>query len=85
MTKTDFIHASVVFLGHVVGHCQVKPVTLKVEANNRIPPPNNRKEFMKFIGMIGYYRKFCKNLSQILAPLTDLLSSKVKFVWTELC
>ena len=40
---------------------------------------------MKFIGMIGYYCKFCKSLSQILAPLTDLLSSKVKFVWTELC
>ena len=40
---------------------------------------------MKFIGMIGYYRQFCKNPSQILAPLTDLLSSKVKFVWTELC
>ena len=82
LTKTDFLWY---FLGHVVGHGQVKPVTLKVEAINHIPPPNNRKELMKFIGMIGYYRKFCKNLSQILAPLTDLLSSKVKFVWTELC
>ena len=41
-TKTDFIHASVVFLGHVVGHGQVKPVTLKVEAINPIPPPKEK-------------------------------------------
>ena len=42
LTKTDFIHASVVFLGHVVGHGQVKSVTLKVEANNPIPPPKEK-------------------------------------------
>ena len=74
---------SVIFLGYVVGLGQVKPVVAKVEAINLIPTPCTRKQLMRFIGMIGYYRKFCNNLAQVLAPLTDLLSDKVKFVWTD--
>ena len=36
-------------------------------------------------GMAGYYRNFCLNFSDIAAPLTNLLSKKVKFVWTDDC
>lgn len=35
---------------------------------------------MRFLGMVGYYRSFCKNCSSVVAPLTDLLKAKVKFV-----
>ena len=35
--------------------------------------------------MAGYYRNFCFNFSEITAPLTNLLSKKVKFVWTDDC
>lgn len=36
--------------------------------------------------MVGFYRKFCPNLSTITAPLTSLIvSPKVKFVWTSQC
>ena len=35
--------------------------------------------------MAGYYRNFCLNFSEIAAPLTNLLSKKVKFVWTDDC
>ena len=33
--------------------------------------------------MAGYYRNFCFNFLEIAAPLTNLLSKKVKFVWTD--
>ena len=33
--------------------------------------------------MAGYYRNFCLNFSKIAASLTNLLSKKVKFVWTD--
>ena len=35
--------------------------------------------------MAGYYRNFCLNFSEIAAPLTNLLSKNVKFVWTDDC
>ena len=35
--------------------------------------------------MAGYYKNFCLNFLEIAAPLTNLLSKKVKFVWTDDC
>ena len=40
---------------------------------------------MRFLGMAGYYRKFCPNFSTISEPLTRLLRKNVKFDWTEQC
>lgn len=36
-----------------------------------------------FLGMAGYYHTFCKNLSDVVAPLTSLASPKLSFVWSE--
>ena len=33
--------------------------------------------------MVRYYRNFCKNFSAVASPLTDLLSTKTVFSWTE--
>lgn len=33
--------------------------------------------------MAGYYRGFCRNFSVVAAPLTDLLSPKVRFRWSD--
>ena len=35
--------------------------------------------------MAGYYRKFCDNFSVIAEPLTNLLSKRTKFIWTNDC
>ena len=40
---------------------------------------------MRFLGMAGYYRKFCDNFSVIDEPLTNLLSKRTKFIWTNDC
>ena len=40
---------------------------------------------MRFLGMAGYYRKFCNNFSAIAEPLTNLLGKKAKYVWTADC
>ena len=40
---------------------------------------------MRFLGMAGYYRKFCDNYSVLAEPLTNLPSERTKFIWTFDC
>ena len=35
--------------------------------------------------MAGYYRRFCKNFSVIVEPLTNLLGKRQSFVWSDAC
>ena len=82
LRKSEFCHARVVLLGYVVGQGQVAPVVAKVEAIHQYPVP---KDKMRFLGMAGYYRKFCHNFATITAPLTELPQKKQKFLWTPSC
>ena len=61
LAKTKVGRAFVTYLGHCVGQGQVKPVDAKVNAVVSFPTPTNRRELMHFLGMVGYYRKFCNN------------------------
>ncbi|XP_063585382.1 uncharacterized protein LOC134762766 [Penaeus indicus] len=85
LAKSEFGHAKVIFLGHVVGGGTVAPVTAKVEAILQYPTPTDRKSLQRFLGMAGYYRRFCPNFAHVSAPLTDLISPKKQFTWTSEC
>ena len=82
LTKSEFCHASLTFLGHLVGQGLVKPAEAKVEAISDFPVPSGNRQLMRFLGMAGYYRKFCYNFSVIAEPLTNLLGKRVKFILT---
>ena len=66
LVKCEFGRACVTYLGHVVGQGQVKPVNAKVEAIVNFPQPKTKREVMQFIGMAGFFRKFCKNFSEVV-------------------
>ena len=85
LAKSEFCHATLTFLGHVVGQGQVKPICAKVEAISVFPVPSCKRKLMRFLGMAGYYRKFCNNFSVIAEPLTNLLKKGTKFIWNDSC
>ena len=85
LAKSEFCHATLTFLGHVVGQGQVKPVEAKVKAISDFLVPTCKRQLMRFLGMAGYYRKFCNNFSIIAEPLTNLLIKQTKFIWTNGC
>ena len=85
LMKSEFGKATVKYLGHIVGQGQVRPLDAKIQTIVKYPIPTSQKELARFLGMAGYYRNFCLNFSDIAAPLTNLLSKKVKFVWTDDC
>ena len=84
LMKSEFGKATVKYLGHIVGQGQVRPLDAKIQTIAKFPIPTSRKELTRFLGMAGYYRNFCLNFSEIAAPLKNLLSKKVKFVWTQM-
>uniref|UniRef100_A0A1A8DUL4 ribonuclease H n=1 Tax=Nothobranchius kadleci TaxID=1051664 RepID=A0A1A8DUL4_NOTKA len=80
--KSDFVKATVTYLGKEVGQGSVRMLQDKIQAITEFPVPKTRRELRRFIGMVGYYRCLCKNFAVVASPLTDLLSSQVSFKWT---
>ena len=85
LAKCEFGKATVTYLGKEVGQGSVRTVADKVAAIMRFEAPQTRRDLRRFIGMTGYYRSFCKNFSTVVAPLTDLLSTKKPYVWSRDC
>ncbi len=85
LAKCSFAQATITYLGKVVGNGEVRPLSAKVQAICDYPVPITKKELMCFLGLVGYYRSFCRNFSSVVAPLTDHLKAKAKFVWSTNC
>jgi len=84
-SKCNLLQNSVEFLGHVVseGHVGVNPK--KIRDVTEWPTPISLKEVRGFIGLCSYYRRFVKDFSKIVAPLSALSEKNRKFCWTEEC
>ena len=85
LNKGEFCQAFVDYLGHTVGQGQAKPIMAKVDVINNFPTPTNKKQLMRFLGMIGFNRICCSNFATVVQPLTHLLRKDSKFIWSENC
>ena len=83
LAKCVFGKGTVLYLGQQVGQGKVCPVDAKVAVMAVFP--TTRRALRHFLGMIGYYRLFCKNSSSVAAPLTALTSPLKPFVWSSEC
>ncbi|XP_055887318.1 uncharacterized protein K02A2.6-like [Biomphalaria glabrata] len=71
------------FVGHIITDSGIKPDDSKIEAIQSMPYPTDRKELERFLGMINYLGKFLQNLSEITAPLRELLKQDNEWIWVE--
>uniref|UniRef100_A0A8C1GXL0 Gypsy retrotransposon integrase-like protein 1 n=1 Tax=Cyprinus carpio TaxID=7962 RepID=A0A8C1GXL0_CYPCA len=70
--KCQFCQEKVKYVGHIVSAAGVAPDPEKVEAITRWKMPSDLKSLRSFLGFCGFYRRFIKNYSAIVKPLTDL-------------
>jgi len=85
LAKSEFGKASVTYLGHEIGLGVIKPRDAKVRSILDYPVPRNPKDIQRFLGLIGFYRKFIPQFSEVAVPITSLLKKRVKFKWSDEC
>ena len=85
LSKCDFWHKEVSFLGHIVSIEGIRVDLTKIEAIVNCKPPRNVTEVRSFLGLVGYYRQFVKEFSVIAFSHTKLLRRGVKFAWNDKC
>jgi len=78
--KSHFCIISVKYLGHIVGEGVVRTDPHKISAMTNFPVPKTLKALRRFLGMVGWYRKFISNFAAVSAPLAGLLKPRQKFV-----
>ncbi|XP_041452504.1 uncharacterized protein K02A2.6-like [Lytechinus variegatus] len=85
LSKCEFMKPTVKYLGHVVDSEGLHPTEEKVQAVKDAPRPKNVQELRSYLGMLQYYARFLPNLSSVIHPLNELLSSKTPWKWTHEC
>ena len=66
------------YVGHIVSAEGVEPDPDKVEKVKEWPTPTNPDDVRRFLGFVGYYRRFIKDFSKIARPLSDLVPEPTK-------
>ena len=73
LRKIFLMQKSVEYLGYQLTTDGIGPQPKKIEATERVLPPQNSKQLKRFLGMINFYRDVFKRRSHNLSPLNDLV------------
>jgi hypothetical protein len=81
--KCHFAKLRLKFLRYIIGNGELEMDPEKVSAVINYPTPTNVTELRRFLGFVGWYRRFIPSVASIAAPLTNLLKGKnAKLCWT---
>ena len=69
------------YLGHNLSTFGISPHHAKVSAILALPPPKNVSELRTQLGFINYYRCYIPRMSELAAPLNELLKAGVPWRW----
>ena len=72
MEKRTLATATFVYLGDHITTSDIRPLTSKVEARQRLKLPKTLKQLRSLLGLVYYYRDMWKRRLHILSPLSDL-------------
>eukprot|EP00918_Siedleckia_nematoides_P061167 GHVU01133525.1.p1 GENE.GHVU01133525.1~~GHVU01133525.1.p1 ORF type:complete len:699 (-),score=76.10 GHVU01133525.1:169-2076(-) len=71
------------YLGFVVDASGTHPDPEKVAAMKKLRVPRNPQEIRRFLGVIGFFRRFIRNCAEKARPLNKLLKKGCEWEWGE--
>ncbi|CAF3381404.1 unnamed protein product, partial [Rotaria sp. Silwood2] len=83
--KCELAVPQINYLGHTINKNSIKPMNEKIEAILRIKEPRTLPQANRFLGSLGWYRKFLPKFAEVAAPIhavTNLTRpNRRKFKW----
>lgn len=82
LSKCQFFKEEIDFLGHSISKEGISPIKHRLDCIINWPLPKNITEIKRFLGFIGFYRKFIADFAKLAGPLHDACNSD-KFEWGD--
>lgn len=83
--KCKFFQQEVGYLGLLISTNGIRMEPGKISAVLEWPTPRNVKDVRAFVGFANFYRRFIRNYSGIVTPLTRLTGKDIPFEWGQQC
>lgn len=81
--KLQFKVKEVKYMGGIIGSDGLKADPEKIRAINDMPVPEDKKGIERLLGTINFLSPFIPNMSELTAPLRELLKKDIVFIWKE--
>jgi len=83
--KCHFMVKRGIVLGHIISSEGIKVDKAKVDLNANLPLLTCLKDIRYFLGQASFYRRFIKDFSRIIKPLSSLLAKDTPFYFSKEC
>ena len=83
--KCHFMVKEDIVLGHRIAERGIEVDRAKVETIEKLLPPSLVKGIRRFLGHVGFYRRFIKDFSKMAKPLSNLLVQGSPFEFDDQC
>ena len=79
--KIQYKKISIEFYGLQFMTDGYRPTDKKIHDIQLIPEPKEVTQLQSFLGMVTYLNRYSPRLTEITAPLQDLIKDNVPFIW----